>query len=303
MNFYQKFATSFALALALHLLLLGLFGISFVSESDSQTEIVTQQAVPEIIQASILDDEKIIQEAQRLQVAEQNKIQARESKQKQLDNELKQQQLRIAEAKKQRLKEEKKAKALAEKRKVLAKKEQQERERIHKLRVEEAARLAKIKKQQVEVETKRKEEEKKRELARVAEQARLQQIAVEKQKQQQLFAEQQARQVRQQAAAAQAKIVQNKKAVVSSKLAIQQKVNNNWIKPVSAVKGMSCTIRVKLLPSGDVMDTRVIKSSGDIIFDRSAENAVRKATPLPVPKDRALFSKKFRSFTFVFKPE
>jgi len=47
----------------------------------------------------------------------------------------------------------------------------------------------------------------------------------------------------------------------------------------------------------------VIGSSGDPIFDRSAENAVRKASPLPVPQDRNLFNQEFRVFTFVFKPE
>ncbi len=298
MVFYQKFVASFVLALVLHLILLGLFGVSFVSVPEPET--VTQQhAVPEIIQASILDDEIVIQEAQRLQQAEISKVQAQEAKQLALDNALKQQQQQLAEAKKQRLQEEKKAQQLVEKRKQLAKKEQQERERIHKLRVEEAARLAKIKKQQAADEKKRQEEEK-REQARVAEQQRQQQIiaaqAVEKQRQQAAL-------LKQQAAAAQAKIVANKKLVISSTQAIQLKVNNSWIKPISATKGMKCTIRVKLLPSGDVMETKIVSSSGDMIFDRSAENAVRKASPLPVPKDRGLFAEKFRSFTFVFKPE
>jgi colicin import membrane protein len=51
------------------------------------------------------------------------------------------------------------------------------------------------------------------------------------------------------------------------------------------------------------MDAVVVNSSGDDIFDRSAENAVRKASPLPVPQDRNLFSQNFRVFTFIFKPE
>ena len=72
---------------------------------------------------------------------------------------------------------------------------------------------------------------------------------------------------------------------------------------MSATQGLKCTIQVKLLPSGEVMDAVVVGSSGDPVFDRSAENAVRKASPLPVPQDRAVFNQSFRVFTFVFKPE
>jgi colicin import membrane protein len=49
-----------------------------------------------------------------------------------------------------------------------------------------------------------------------------------------------------------------------------------------------------------VMDAEVISSSGDEDFDRSAESAVNKASPLPVPKDKELFARKFRSFQFLF---
>jgi colicin import membrane protein len=45
-----------------------------------------------------------------------------------------------------------------------------------------------------------------------------------------------------------------------------------------------------------------VESSGDPAFDRSAEAAVRRASPLPLPANRELFEN-FRSFTFVFKPQ
>jgi colicin import membrane protein len=72
---------------------------------------------------------------------------------------------------------------------------------------------------------------------------------------------------------------------------------------MDATQGLKCTIQVKLLSSGEVMDAVVVSSSGDPVFDRSAENAVRKASPLPVPQDKELFNKQFRVFSFVFKPE
>jgi colicin import membrane protein len=52
-----------------------------------------------------------------------------------------------------------------------------------------------------------------------------------------------------------------------------------------------------------VIDAIVISSSGDEDFDRSAENAVNKASPLPVPKDKELFAREFRSFQFLFNPK
>jgi len=111
-------------------------------------------------------------------------------------------------------------------------------------------------------------------------------------------------------AASQAKVeAQKAKAVTQraeaeqAKLAIKQKVNRSWIRPASATAVLKCTIRVRLLSDGSVMDAVVISSSGDEDFDRSAENAVNKASPLPVPKDKELFAREFRSFQFMFNPK
>ena len=88
-----------------------------------------------------------------------------------------------------------------------------------------------------------------------------------------------------------------------AKLAIKQKVNRSWIRPISTTAGLKCTIRVRLLSDGTVMAAEVISSSGDEDFDGSAENAVNKASPLPVPKDKELFAREFRSFQFLFNPK
>ncbi|MGR9086901.1 MAG: cell envelope integrity protein TolA, partial [Gammaproteobacteria bacterium] len=100
-------------------------------------------------------------------------------------------------------------------------------------------------------------------------------------------------------AAAQARIDEFNKA----KNAIQMKTNRSWIRPPTSRKGLKCRIRVRLLSDGTVIEAIVISSSGDEIFDRSAENAVNKASPLPVPRDKELFAKEFRSFTFTFDPD
>jgi len=56
------------------------------------------------------------------------------------------------------------------------------------------------------------------------------------------------------------------------------------------------------VPSGDVLQVTVVKTSGDERFDRSVENAVYKASPLPLPEDRDLFEY-FREIEFIFNPE
>ena len=111
-------------------------------------------------------------------------------------------------------------------------------------------------------------------------------------------------------AAAQAKLEAKKAKAVAQQseaeqatLAIKEKVNRSWIRPASATAVLKCIIRVRLMSDGTVIDAEVISSSGDEDFDRSAENAVNKASPLPVPKDKELFAREFRSFQFLFNPK
>ena len=94
-----------------------------------------------------------------------------------------------------------------------------------------------------------------------------------------------------------------KHQAAQAKLAIRKKVERSWIRPASVTAGLKCSIRVRLMSDGTVIDAEVVSSSGDEIFDRSAENAVNKASPLPVPKDKELFAREFRSFQFLFNPK
>jgi colicin import membrane protein len=82
---------------------------------------------------------------------------------------------------------------------------------------------------------------------------------------------------------------------------IQQKVQNNWIRPPGSPEGLVCVVNVRLIPGGEVVGARVVQSSGDPVFDRSVESAVLKASPLPMPSDATLF-KHFREINFKFNP-
>ena len=82
-----------------------------------------------------------------------------------------------------------------------------------------------------------------------------------------------------------------------------QRVKRYWSEPSIATKGMRCTLKVTLLPGGDVREAIVVKSSGNTVFDRSAESAVYKAAPFPQASNDPAIAAKLREFTFVFKPK
>jgi len=64
---------------------------------------------------------------------------------------------------------------------------------------------------------------------------------------------------------------------------IHQKIRRNWLIP-SNTQNLRCTLRVRLAPGGEVIEVRVIEGSGSPMFDDSAQKAVLRAAPLPVPK-------------------
>ena len=84
---------------------------------------------------------------------------------------------------------------------------------------------------------------------------------------------------------------------------IQRDIINNWSRPPSARNDMHATLRVRLVPTGEVIDVEVEESSGNGAFDRSAVVAVRKAKTFVVPPQSMLFERHFREFVVEFRPE
>ncbi len=80
---------------------------------------------------------------------------------------------------------------------------------------------------------------------------------------------------------------------------IAQKVENSWLRPVTAYAGQSCEVIVTQTMAGDVIDVQVQSCTSDNVFQRSVERAVRSASPLPLPPDPELFERKIY---FKFKP-
>lgn len=84
---------------------------------------------------------------------------------------------------------------------------------------------------------------------------------------------------------------------------IRSKIVANWSRPASARNGMKVTLRVELVPGGEVAAVSLVTSSGDAAFDRSAETAVRRSGRFDVPDDSAVFERRFRRFNLLFNPE
>jgi colicin import membrane protein len=81
-----------------------------------------------------------------------------------------------------------------------------------------------------------------------------------------------------------------------------QAISSQWIVPEGVEKGASCVLLVEIAPGGMVLKVNLLSSSGNELLDRSAQKAVLKASPLPVPEDPALFDE-FRSLKLTVRPE
>lgn len=89
----------------------------------------------------------------------------------------------------------------------------------------------------------------------------------------------------------------------SYRLGIYELVRQNWSRPPSARNGMSAKLLVELIPTGEVVGVSIVESSGNGAFDRSAEQAVRRARRFEVPQQNSIFEAHFRQFYFLFQPE
>ena len=91
--------------------------------------------------------------------------------------------------------------------------------------------------------------------------------------------------------------------IASYEQAIKAAINLRWIIPSSlqAHDGLHLDVRIRTLPGGEVIDASVTRSSGHAVLDDSAVNAIRKASPLPVPSGSNY--ERFRVFTMRMTPD
>ncbi len=251
------------------LLLALVFGVSW------QVELQPVDIPPgQIVKAKVMDD-RLIEEAERRKLAEQEaQRQAIERKQQQAAEKKRQEELRLKAEREKKL-------ALEAKRKAEEKKLQQEEERKR--------REAEQKKREAE-QKKREEEERKR-------------LVEEKKRRQE---EKQRAEAERLAAEEEALLAQMHADIAASEVNkyvgyMRDKVTRMWIRPADLPPSLTCKVRVKIIPGGDVTSVSIVRSSGSEAFDRSVEAAVYKASPLPVPSDIRQFDK-LREIEFEFNP-
>ena len=84
---------------------------------------------------------------------------------------------------------------------------------------------------------------------------------------------------------------------------IQQRINSVWKKPSLINQDIKVEININLAPSGEILNFKLVESSGNKIFDDSALSAISNISFLPevINLDRRYFETNFRSFNLVFK--
>ena len=159
--------------------------------------------------------------------------------------------------------------------------------------------LAEVKKQQLEEAKKLADLQKKKteELAR-KEEERQAKAKEESEKKQQAAAA---------AAAKEASLKAEKDAALAGevnkyKALIISAISRQWILPENVDSHLSSQFRIRLAPNGVVLEVSLTRSSGDPILDRSAQSAIYKASPLPVPTDPDTFNL-FRDISLTVRPE
>jgi colicin import membrane protein len=81
--------------------------------------------------------------------------------------------------------------------------------------------------------------------------------------------------------------------------AIAAKVRGNLLRPPGLTGNPEAVFEVDQLPSGEVLNVRLKRSSGVAALDEAIERAIRRSSPLPLPDNRSQFQ---RTLELKFRP-
>ena len=287
MTFLKQHAGAMVFSTVIHLVLLGLLGITL--------DLSLPQRPPTrlAIEAMVVDS-SILTAKQRQQEEVQRQIEAEARQQREAEA--------AEEKRQQELAAQREQEELARQQAEIEAQRQAEAERKAQAEAELKAQAEAKRKAREEAE--RKAAEQKRKAQEEAER----QAAEQKRKAEEAAKRKQAEQRRQEEAQLRAALaaeeellaLQQSDAMNQYQWQIQQRIERSWIRPPTARVGLSCELNVIQLPSGDVIDVRVGRCNGDDVVIRSLEAAVLRASPLPVPPDPRLYS---RNLKILFEPQ
>ena len=252
-------ANLFSFAVHLALFLIMIFSVGWQTKTPNYAEVELWDSVPvqkKIKKTQAKPKQKII----KTNKAAEAKAKAKAKAQKEADIRLKKK--KAAEAKAKKLKKQKAIKALKEK--VL------KQEKIEKLKKEM------LEKEKIE---------------------RLQQQIIEQQKIEKMQAELRENELKQENKLAidgekEIKGGVNPGELNKYKLLIQQKIQQNVNQQLCGLDYITLEFRISLMPTGELLgQPKMTKSSNIISCDDAVERAIIQSQPLPLPKDRGLFSK------------
>ncbi len=272
----------------------------------TQSEASQSTPQPEPIRAVSVDAAEVMKTVNRLKEQRANEQAVEKNRQQQLQKQLEM-------ARKERLEEQKhlqqlknEAEQIAVARKKQLEEDKKRLERVTQQKAEEEKRLADVKKQQQQEADKLAALKKKQELAKAeTEKAQAKQLAEARARQE---AKERADAARKQIEAAQKAAVDSEKnariagEVDRYKALIIGAISRQWILPENAQNNLSSQFRIRLAPDGSVLDVTLTRGSGDSVLDHSAQSAIYKASPLPVPTDPDAFNT-FRDISLTVRPE
>lgn len=288
-------------ALLLHLLLLSLLGIRL---PESKPQPVAGGTVDTVIEARAVSEEDVMAPVRQREAEETERQRRIETEQRAAAERRKAEEQRKIEAQRKEQEEaRRKTEAQRKAQEEAKRKAEADRQALAQRKAEEEA------KQKVADEAKRKAEEQRKAEEAVRKKVEQERLAREEAQRREeeakrLTAEQAMRenmaaeQRRLDAEATRARQTQLSRMKNEYVAQIRDKVQRNWLRPAGS-QGTLCTVLIRQLPDGEVVDVRTSRCDGDAVFERSVENAVRRASPLPLPADRELFA---REIEFNFRP-
>jgi colicin import membrane protein len=81
---------------------------------------------------------------------------------------------------------------------------------------------------------------------------------------------------------------------------IRRAVRQRWILPQDLQGNPQCIFKVLQLPTGEVIDVRLQKSSGNAAYDEAVHRAILASSPLPLPPAGVPF---YRELELTFRPK
>lgn len=317
----RSYKNALMVALALHF---SIAMVLFIEPSSNKPPVLEQTQNPDMIQAQAsqstpqpepikavsVDASEVMKTVNHLKEQRARQEAAERSRQQQLQKqvELARKERVLEQQRLQQLKSEAEKVAIAHKKQI--EEEKKRLERVAQQKAAEEKRLAEMKKQQQEEAKKLTELKKKQDLAKAeaakAEATKAEAKRLADEKQQEAKARADAEQKRQQAIKQAAMDAERNARIAGEvdryKALIIGAISRQWILPDNVQNNLSSEFRIRLAPDGSVLEVSLARSSGDSVLDHSAQSAIYKASPLPVPTDPEAFNT-FRDISLTVRPE